>query len=79
MDKNQQVKKLIHKLKRIASTTLEKKDINTSLAALSFAAETLYMFNQFYTDDELEELTTQVGDEIKAKYHFAKCKTIDFD
>lgn len=76
MDKNQQVKKLIHKLKRIASTTLEKKDINTSLAALSFAAETLYMFNQFYTDDELEELTTQVGDEIKAKYHFAKCNKV---
>lgn len=72
MDKKQQVENLIHKLKQITTGALEKRNINTSLAALSVAAKTLYMFNQFYTDDELEELTAQVGDEIKAKYHRAK-------
>lgn len=71
MDKKQQVENLIHKLKQITTSTLEKRNINTSLAALSVAAETLYMFNQFYTDGELEALNAQAGDEIKAKYHFA--------
>ena len=71
IDKSQQVENLVYKLKQIALSALEKKNSNTSLTALSFAAETLYMFNQFYTDDKLEEITAQVGDELKAKYHFA--------
>lgn len=74
MDKNQQVENLIYKLKRIAINALEKKNINTTLATLSFAAKTLYMFNQHYTDDELESLTIQVGDEIKINYGFASYK-----
>lgn len=70
IDKDNQVANLIHRLKSIASSALEK-NVNTSLAALSFAAETLYTYNQFYTDDELEMLTAQVGDAIKTKYNFA--------
>lgn len=71
IDKSYQVNKLKRKLMKIGSDSLEKGNINTSLAALSFAAETLYMYNQFYTDDGLEELTAQVGDKVKAKYNFA--------
>lgn len=70
IDKEEQVEKLIQKLKTIAATALEKKNFNTSLTALAFAAETLYAYNQFYTDDELEALNAQVGDEIKKKYNF---------
>lgn len=72
MNKKQQVENLIHKLEWIASSALEKNNINTGLAALSFAAETLYGFNQVYTEDELEILTAKIGDEIKEKNHFAK-------
>ena len=76
MDKNKQVDNLIHKLKLIALNKLEKNNINASLAALSFASETLYAYNQFYTDDELEKITAQVGDRIKNEYNFANYDNI---
>lgn len=70
LDKSNRVVDLITKLKMIASEALAK-NVNTSLAALSFASETMYTYNQFYTDDELENLTAQVGNVIKSKYNFA--------
>lgn len=77
IEKSQQVDELLHKLKRIASKSLRKGRIKTCLAALSFAAESLYMFNQVYTDDDLESLTAQAGDMIKSKFGFSsysKCQ-----
>ena len=57
IEKSQQVDELLHKLKKIASKSLRKGRIKTCLAALSFAAESLYMFNQIYTDDDIEFLS----------------------
>lgn len=70
-DKRKQVEDKINKLKKITSISLKKGKFNTSLAALSFAAETLYQFNQYYTDNDLEMLTAQVGETIKKKFNFA--------
>lgn len=70
-DKRKQVEEKINKLKKIASISLKKEKFNTSLAALSFAAQTLYQFNQYYTDNDLEMLTAQVGETIKKKFNLA--------
>ena len=45
LDKSNRVVDLITKLKMIASEALAK-NVNTSLAALSFASETMYTYNQ---------------------------------
>lgn len=71
-DKNQQVNSLISKLKNIATSSLEHGKINKALSAVSFAAETLYMFNQYYVDENLEMLTAKVADSIKNNYDFCK-------
>lgn len=72
IDKENQVNILINKLKSIALDTLDKKEFNACMSALSFAAETLYTYNQFYVDDELEKITVEVGNDIKDKLNFAK-------
>ena len=72
IDKCKQVDNLVCKLKKIAAISLEKGKVNTTLTAVSFASEILYMFNQFYTDDEMEVLIAKLGDKIKIKRNFAK-------
>lgn len=70
-DKNEQVDSVISKFKRIAKSDIEKKKYNQALAAISCSAELLYTFNQKYVDDELENLTSEAGNELKVKYNRA--------
>ena len=70
-DKNKQVDFIIEKFKKIARYSITKKKYNRALASISWAAGVLYAFNQKYTDDELENLTSTVGDELKVKYNRA--------
>lgn len=74
MDKNIQVEEIVNKLKNIAKTKINKKKYNTALAAISCAAGILYTFNQKYADDDLEKLTSDIGDNLKSKYDRANYK-----
>lgn len=70
-DKNKQVEAIVSELKGIAKTSIKRKKYNTAFAAISGAAEILYIFNQIYVDDDLEELTISLGENLKAKYRIA--------
>lgn len=74
MDKSLQVEATVNKLKNIAKTKIKEKKYNTALAAISCAAEILYIFNQKYADDDLEKLTSDIGDILKSKYSRANYK-----
>ena len=69
-NKKQKVNLLIERLKKISSNSLKKKDYNCAMSAISFASETLYSYNQYYVDDELEQLTKEVANKIKDEKHF---------
>lgn len=74
MDKNVQVEEVVNKLKNIANKKINEKKYNAAFAAISCAAEILYIFNQKYTDDDLEKLTSDIGDNLKSKYNRANYK-----
>lgn len=75
IDKNNQVNSVISKLKNIAEISLQKNGYNLAFSAISCAAEILYMFNQKYVDETLENLTETIGDKLKIKYDRARYET----
>lgn len=76
-DKNRQVNDVIYKLKIIADNSIKKKRYNSAFAAISAASEILYSYNQKYIDEDLENLVSIIGDELREKYHRGKYDKIE--
>ena len=49
------------KLKRIAAAAIKKNNTETALQAISASAQMAYMYNQFYTDHELEDMLLEIS------------------
>lgn len=59
--KIEKVEKLVSKLKNLARRSLEKKNYEKALCAISSAGDVLYQYNQRYKDDELEEMLERIA------------------
>lgn len=63
-DKVRKVEWLIHKLKAVASKSIKKGSYEKALSAIAVCAYVLYEYNQWYTDDELEEMLLYIGHKV---------------
>lgn len=64
MNKKKKVEKLDTKFKKIARKSINKKNYEKALASISSDAQLLYMFNQKYYDNDLENMLIEISDEI---------------
>lgn len=74
IDKKEFSDKFIGNLKEIANKSLKKNNLNKCLTAISVAGDYLYQYNQYYTDDELENYISLVSDILKKKNNFGNLK-----
>lgn len=58
----------LKKIKNIAKKSIEKENFEKAMAAISFAGDYLYQYNQFYTEDELEQYLCIISSKLKRKY-----------
>jgi hypothetical protein len=64
MKKESQVDFYVCKLKNIAQVNINKKNYETSMAAVSACADILYRCNQYYMDDDLENFVDDISNSI---------------
>lgn len=57
--------KVIKKTKEIIKNSLKKNDLNKAMSAIAYVSEYLYLYNQYYTDDDLENYTHKIANIIK--------------
>lgn len=67
LDKKEKTDILIEKLKRIASQSIRTGENEKAMAAIAFAGNYLYRYNQYYTDDKLEGFLCNISDNLKKK------------
>lgn len=60
-------KNVIRKLKKLAETDVEKGRYENALASISVCAEILYMHNQVYTDETLENILQRISKDLYKK------------
>ena len=73
------VDKYIKKLKYIVAESISRKKYRKAMAALSSCARILYNYNQYYTDEDLEEYVIELSRLVKIKNGYtANEKTILF-
>lgn len=65
IDKNIITKNYINKLKKIINVCIKRNRLNEAMAAISVAGNYLYQFNQYYTDEELENYISVIAQKLK--------------
>lgn len=64
--------RFVDKLKNIANRAIKKGNYEKALAAIASCGRILNSFNQFYTDDALEEMLYKIADALKGQSCFEK-------
>lgn len=62
--------RFVDKLKYIANRAIKKRNYEKAFAAIASCGRVLNGFNQFYTDDVLEELLYKIADALKGQFCF---------
>lgn len=59
--------KLVRRIKEIARQSLKKNHLNKTMSAIAYVSKYLYEYNQYYMDEDLEEFSRRIGQEIRKK------------
>lgn len=70
--KTEHTDEFLNKIKRIAKTAIKHDHFERALTALSFAGEYLYQYNQFYAEDEIEELLCDISHKLRSRWNRAE-------
>lgn len=68
IDKKEKTDILLKKIKSIVSESIRKQKYDKALAAIAFIGNYLYQYNQFYTEDELEDYLRNISDCLKKEF-----------
>ena len=73
-NKTELTNKIISKLKKIAKNSIENNQMECALASIAFAGQYLYDFNQYYSDDDLENYLLKISNKLCIEWKYEPYK-----